>query len=187
MTTVDQPGMVVLFPGPLRNVDYFALPESNLHIELFDGRVLMAPAPTPMHQRVVVKLAGVLDEYSSRHGGAVFVAPLDVELADGQVFQPDVLYLAPEQAPPDEDHLRGAPALVVEVLSPGTRSYDIREKAPVYARAGVLEMWAVDPRERSVSVYRNRDGVFGEPETVAFGTAISSQVVDIGDAELGEL
>ena len=38
------------------------------------------------------------------------------------------------------------PSFVMEVLSPSTHRYDVREKKALYARLGVEELWLYDPR-----------------------------------------
>lgn len=186
MTTVAAPGMAVLFPGPLRNAEYFALPESVLRIELFEGEVLMAPAPTPMHQDIVGAVFAALRQAARATGGRAFLSPLDVELDEGHVYQPDVLYLAPGQETLVGAHILGAPALIVEVLSPGTRRHDLEAKRPVYARAGVREMWTIDPDRRAIAVHRNQDGQFAQPVVVRFGDVIPSAIVEVGPADLEE-
>lgn len=188
MTTVEAPGMITLFPGPLTNEEYFALPESNLHIELFEGRVVMAPSPTPEHQEMGLEIAFALRGFANRAGGKTFIAPLDIEIGPGMVYQPDVLYFAPGNVPERGDvRVDRVPDVVVEVFSPGTRRYDLNDKLPNYARAGVREFWGVDPLARTVEVYTNEGGTFGEPKRVAFGEAIPSAVAEVGDAGLGAL
>lgn len=188
MTTVEAPGMITLFPGPLTNEEYFALPESNLHIELFEGRVVMAPSPMPDHQRVVLKLAIALSRHAEVHDGEAFVSPLDVEVGPGMVYQPDALYFAAGNEPNrGASRVDRVPDVVIEVLSPGTRRYDLNDKLPNYARAGVREFWGVDPIARTVEVHTNEGGAFGEATRVAFGESIPSKIADVGDAGLGAL
>ena len=73
------------------------------------------------------------------------------------------------------------------MLSPGTRRYDLVQKMPNYAKAGVREFWVVDPFGRTVEVYTNEGGTFGEAKRVAFGEDIPSGIAEVGDAGLGEL
>ena len=188
MTTVDAPGMITIFPGPLTNEEYFALPESNLHIELFEGRVMMAPSPTPDHQEMALDIAVALRACAEKAKGAAYIAPLDIEVGPGMVYQPDAMYFAPGNVPERGDvRVDRVPDIVVEVLSPGTRRYDLVEKMPNYAKAGVRECWVVDPLGRTVEVYSNEGGTFGEAKRVAFGEGIPSGIADVGDAGLGEL
>jgi Uma2 family endonuclease len=58
----------------------------------------------------------------------------------------------------NEANLRGAPDLVVEVLSPSTRRRDLSSKLRLYERSGVAEYWVIDPEEDTVEVYRLDEG-----------------------------
>ena len=55
------------------------------------------------------------------------------------------------------------------MLSPGTARHDQRKKIPAYERAGVLEVWLVNPRDRNVAIYRLSDGVYGRPAVLNLG------------------
>lgn len=79
------------------------------------------------------------------------------------VLQPDVLVVC-DHSKLDRRGVRGAPDLVVEVLSPGTSSHDHVRKRRVYERAGVAEYWLVHPIDRMVTVYRLVDGEYGKPD-----------------------
>ena len=78
------------------------------------------------------------------------------------VVQPDV-FITRDSEKVDQRGVRGAPDWIVEVLSPGTARHDQRRKIPAYERAGVLEVWLVNPRDRKVAIYRLADGVYGQP------------------------
>ena len=151
--------------------DYLGWPD-DVRYELIDGvAYLMAPAPTLAHQDVVGEvyrqLANALQDKPCR----VYVAPVDVRLpkaneADAEidtVVQPDVLVLC-DPGKTDRRGVRGAPDLVVEVLSPGTASHDHVRKRRVYERAGVREYWLVHPVDRMVTIYRLEQGQFGKPD-----------------------
>ena len=55
------------------------------------------------------------------------------------------------------------PDWLVEVLSPSTARYDRFKKIPVYERAGVREVWLIQPKDRTVSIFLLEDGRYGEP------------------------
>jgi Uma2 family endonuclease len=113
--------------------------------------------------------------------GKVYFAPLDAYLSDTETYQPDLMFITNERLDIiKEKNIRGAPDLVMEVLSPGTAYYDRRHKKEVYAEHGVGEYWIVDPMERSIEVYANRDGGF---EQVAF----SKQKGRVGSRLFSEL
>src|SRR5207245_3587617 len=79
------------------------------------------------------------------------------------VVEPDLLYMSNERAAEVAipQHIRGAPEIVVEIASKGTRKRDETIKKRLYERAGVSEYWIVDPVVETVRVYRRGDAGFG--------------------------
>jgi Uma2 family endonuclease len=59
--------------------------------------------------------------------------------------------------------LTGVPDLLIEILSPSTRRYDRRQKRNRYERAGVRELWLVDPDTRTVEQFVLRGKVYAAP------------------------
>ena len=85
--------------------------------------------------------------------GEVYVAPFDVVLSDTDVVQPDVLFVSKRRSDIiTPDNIRGAPDLVVEILSPATAERDRTIKLDLYAQHGVQEYWIVDPDAKSITV-----------------------------------
>lgn len=150
--------------------DYLTWPD-DVRYELIDGvAYLMAPAPTLDHQDVVGEIYYQLRQALEGKPCRAYVAPLDVRLPKGDepdelvntVVQPDVLVIC-DRGKTDRRGVRGAPDLVVEVLSPGTAGYDQGTKRARYEEAGVPEYWLVHPVDRVVMVYRLVDGHYGKP------------------------
>ena len=138
--------------------DYLAWPE-DVRYELIDGTAyLMAPAPTLAHQDVVGEIYFQLRQALQGKSCRAFIAPVDVRLpkadeADDQVdtvLQPDVLVVC-DPSRLDRRGVRGAPDLVVEVLSSSTASHDHLWKRRVYERSGVREYWLVHPIDRMIT------------------------------------
>jgi Uma2 family endonuclease len=93
--------------------------------------------------------------------GIALTAPTDVALDESDIVQPDLLFVSKERASIlSETGTRGAPDLVVEILSESTRRTDERTKRALYDRAGVREYWVVDPTLDTVKVYRRAGAVF---------------------------
>jgi Uma2 family endonuclease len=88
----------------------------------------------------------------------VFVAPLDTVLSEATALQPDVVFVRQENAAVLRDVIRGAPDLVVEVLSPSTAAFDRGPKLEAYARHGVGECWLVDDQSTRIEVFRLEGG-----------------------------
>ena len=132
--------------------DYRRIPADLLRHEIIDGRHYVNPAPSPYHQTVSRRLLYELMRLIEKPGrGEVFDAPIDVHLAPGSVVQPDLVVLRPRnRSIVGEKKLTGVPDLVIEILSPSSRSYDRRTKRQRYERAGVREFWIVDPDDHSI-------------------------------------
>lgn len=133
--------------------------DSNRY-ELLRGQIVMSPPAGWTHGRIEARLARLLDEHVSRHRlGMVFGASTGYELPSGDTVQPDVSYVSTERfarQPPirQNEFLRVAPDLVIEVLSPATASHDLVEKKTIYERNGIDEYWIVDPLATTVTVFR---------------------------------
>lgn len=142
--------------------DFVKLPDDGNRYEIIDGELIVNPAPVPFHQRVVRKLLVRLDAYfESQGGGEVFQSPIDVVLEEGNVVEPDLIVILRGRAHLlGPKNVQGAPDLVIEVLSEGTRRYDERDKRQLYERCGVDEYWIVDPVIELVKIYRRAGGVF---------------------------
>ncbi len=128
--------------------------------------------PSWQHQSVTAGLMAQLLVHFRAHGCRVLPAPFDVRLPRGDeadddvetVVQPDISVVC-DLAKLDERGCRGAPDLVVEVLSPSTAGRDHLTKRALYERHGVQEDWLVHPTDRLVTVYRRQDeSGFGPPE-----------------------
>ena len=138
--------------------------------ELVDGTAYVRepPAPSASHQGIVVELGRQAGNALEHTPSRVFVAPFDVRLPksteeDEQVdtvVQPDVLIVC-DSRKIDARGMRGAPDWIAEVLSPSTASHDRTVKLPVYERAGVREVWLVDPMDRTLAIYRREAGHYG--------------------------
>src|SRR5689334_10231419 len=134
--------------------DYLRLPETRKRQEVIDGVIVMSPAPTVRHQRILLRLARHFDDHVTRGGlGLVVMAPIDVLIRKApklQTRQPDLLFLSTEKlAGLDLDRtniFEVAPDLVVEIASPSDRPGAWDEKLADYAAIGVPEVWRVKPK-----------------------------------------
>lgn len=157
--------------------------------ELIDGAVyMMSPAPSPVHQRVSGNLFLQLATYLKGKTCEVYAAPFDVRLdADGlddTVVQPDLSVVC-DPGKIDARGCKGAPDMVVEILSPGSVNHDQLVKFNKYRQAGVLEYWIVNPQARNVQVYLLRDGeymgrMYGDTGLVAVDVLAGCEV-DLGE------
>ena len=103
--------------------DYLAAPADGQRYEILAGGLLVTPAPSPRHQRIVLRIAGRFREYFESRKCEVFVAPIDLILTDHDVLQPDLLVID-DPGLVTARGIEGPPLLVVEVLSPTTAGRD---------------------------------------------------------------
>jgi Uma2 family endonuclease len=146
------------------HADLLLMPDDGKRREVVDGELFVTPSPLSKHQLVVSRTAAPFFLFLHDHPiGELFTAPLDVILSDYDVLKPDLLFILNEHLSIIQDWVRGAPDLVVEVLSPTTARQDRGPKLKAYARFGVPEYWIVDPDKRAVEVYRLARTGYPEP------------------------
>jgi Uma2 family endonuclease len=161
--------------------DYFDLPETNRIVELIDGEIIMTATPLPDHQLIVVYLADMLLDL--KPDGKVYVAPLGIHLDDINVLEPDVFWVSVKNEGVTIDKVvRGAPDLVVEVLSPSTSKRDRKVKFGLYERYGVREYWIIEPEDQLVEVWVSqeykfiRQGIYGIEESFSSPVLVGKSV-----------
>jgi Uma2 family endonuclease len=142
--------------------DLKSWPDDGRRYELYEGEVSVVPAPMPVHQQVVLRLAILLNAYAEDHGGEAFVSPIDIVFTPFDVVQPDVAYFGqPARTAIDVwSPIRAVPDLVVEVMSPGSVAGDRGRKMRAFERFGVPEYWVVDPVAETVEVHRREAGSY---------------------------
>lgn len=140
---------------PITAEDYKILPETGPRYQLIEGDLYMAPAPNRYHQHISRNIEFMILKWiEAGGGGEIYDAPFDVYLDDVNVFQPDLLYVSPQNSKILTDAgVEGAPDLVIEILSPRTREIDRGLKKKVFARLGVKELWIVDPEPRTIDQF----------------------------------
>lgn len=135
---------------------YWGQPKDR-HAELINGTLYDMTPPSRIHQRLVTELSRKLGNFIEEHNGLceVYVAPFAVRLnlEHTDWVEPDVIVVC-DPAKLSDRGCEGAPDLVVEIVSPSSRAHDYMRKAPRYMRAGVRELWIVDPDTRQTVVYR---------------------------------
>ncbi len=135
--------------------DYFSTVETVQPMELARGVIRVADAPMPRHQSAVLHLCLALDRHvRPRRLGRVWISPLDVVLStrDALVVQPDLCFISNEREWIVTDHVRGAPDVVIEVLSPNPRIGSTEERVGWFAEYGVRECWLIHQDQRRVAV-----------------------------------
>lgn len=167
--------MVETRPTTLTYEDYLNTSDDE-RWELLRGELFMVPGPNTTHQRITFRLARILGDFVEQRGlGEVFIAPYDVLLSQTNVLQPDIVFVSNEQRSIiTEANIQGAPALVVEVISPSTASKDRESKREIYAESGVREYWLVDPDTCTISIMALHGKDFREVGEYSVSDTLSS-------------
>jgi Uma2 family endonuclease len=158
--------------------DWLAIPEGT-RAELIGGEILMTPPPSVRHARACGAIHSALRAWARGSGfGEAFTAVVGVLLPTGDAVEPDVVFVARAQAAiVADDVIRGAPALLVEVVSPTHPERDLVVKRALYERNGVREYWIVRPDDRTVEVLRLEGPAWGRPALLAAGATLSSPLL----------
>ena len=138
-------------------------------LEIIKGKVYaMSPAPNVVHQRAATRLTGIFYNYFLNKPCQVFAAPFDVRfsLSTTQydqtittIVQPDLCVFC-DDSKLDERGGIAAPDLIIEILSPGNTSKEMRIKYDLYESHGVREYWLVHPLDKTILIYTLENGQF---------------------------
>ena len=142
--------------------EYLALGETRERYELIDGVVCMSPSPTPRHQKLLRAIYRQLESFIDANPGFDYFQDSDVVLGSQIVYEPDISCYRPGRIPAMPHHLTQPPDLVIEILSPGSKAFDLTTKKDDYERFGVHEYWAIDPADARVRCYRRQGQLFIE-------------------------
>lgn len=141
--------------------DYAAIDDDKRY-ELIEGELYMVPSPNFYHQSISINISQALKKFVKENNlGIVLYAPFDVVLSETDVLQPDILFLSRDRMSLiTNKNLKGAPDLVVEILSSSTMERDRLVKKRLYMEHGVKEFWIVDPDKKRVEVLVLKEGGF---------------------------
>lgn len=164
--------------------EFQQLEETNLPTELIDGEVVVSLAPKEIHQIILLNLLFRLRDILTT--GKLRIAPSDVYLGENDGVQPDIFWVAPDNAECQviEGYWYGPPTLVIEVISPSTGLRDRREKFRLYEESGVQEYWMVEPTLQLVEVYRLEDGKYRQVGIYGEGEMLTTPVLGEGQVAL---
>lgn len=169
---------------PLTVADLDLMPDDGHRYELIDGSLIVTPAPLVIHQRVSMALTRVLLA-DLPDGFELLSAPTAVHLAGDTAVQPDLLVA--RRADLSGRALTVPPLLVVEILSPSTRLFDLNTKKARYERAAIASYWVVEPDALHLTAWELRDARYTQVADVGADgewTAASPYAVTIAPGRL---
>jgi Uma2 family endonuclease len=162
LKTIDLPFMIQVYEVTEEMFD--ELVDEDAKAELIDGMMIIQSPASMEHDDIGGFMRGLMSFYSDAQGLGVVLGPDSlIHLAPGRKCAPDVFFIRQERMPmPLPKEFEGVPDLVVEVLSPSNRRYDLRHKRLIYREAGVGEVWFIDVELRRIIMDRHRAGSYVE-------------------------
>jgi Uma2 family endonuclease len=147
--------------------DEFVSIDKNTHelLEYIDGIVYNQASPSKTHQIVALNIATEFNIFFRNKSCKPFIAPFDIILKNEKEQYikkviPDISIICDKTGLSDVNYT-GIPTLIVEILSPSNESHDLVTKMNLYQRFGVNEYWIVNPKIKSVSIYKiNEEGFY---------------------------
>jgi Uma2 family endonuclease len=137
--------------------EFLTLPEGEHYHELINGEAIPQVSPKRFHCGVQKALLFLLDPWTEKRG--FFYQEWAVTLTrQGQdwVPVPDLLYISYDRLAadwPEDSPCPVAPELVIEIISPDQTFGKMVEKATDYLNAGVMRVWVIDPKAKSITVF----------------------------------
>lgn len=165
--------------------DYFKW-KFEERVELIRGRIFkMSHAPNRIHQKLSLYISTRLSVFLEGQKCEVYTAPFDVRLPRKSkddkdiitVLQPDICVIC-DTAKLDVRGCLGAPDIVVEILSPGNNSKELKNKYEVYEEAGVKEYWIVSPQDETFVMYTLEEGGYKPSRVMVAGDVVTSSVLE---------
>ncbi|HET7462032.1 MAG TPA: Uma2 family endonuclease [Longimicrobium sp.] len=140
--------------------DEFArLPDDGNRYEVIGGELYVSASPRPIHQEISARISDLVRPFVKQNGlGRALPGPIDIVFGEGDFLAPDYVFVRHDRTGIiSERGVEGAPDLVVEIVSRGTKSRDRGIKRRRYAAFGVPEYWIVDWDRKHVEIYRDTD------------------------------
>jgi len=163
LKTIDLPFMIQVYEVTEEMFD--ELVDEDTKAELTDGVMIMHSPASMEHGNVGGFTRGLIGFYSDAKELGVVLGPDSmIHLAPGRKCAPDVVFIRQERVPLPKE-FEGVPDLIVEVLSPSNRRYDLPDKRLIYREAGVGEVWIIDAELRRIVIDRRRAGSYVEEIT----------------------
>ena len=167
-------------PGDRMTVaEFFEYAPEDRKAELIDGVFIMPSPASIIHQRLERFLTILLSVFVGARGlGEVLASRVALDLGiEYQAYEPDILFVRQDRRAIIEDQrVAGAPDLVVEILSPGTKTLDRGVKRKVYSQVGVQELWLPDPASPRTSRFYQRRSPQADLTEVRFTAGVLHSV-----------
>ncbi len=122
-------------------------------VELIEGEIVRMSPIGSRHAACVRRLTALFSRRFGTRAGVSVQNP--VQLGRRSEVQPDVAVLRPRADAYAQQHPGAADILLIVEVTDSSAGYDRGFKIPLYARAGVPEVWLVDLPQATIETYRS--------------------------------
>ena len=144
-------------PTQLTLEEFLTLPQGDITYELIDGKAIPKISPKRFHSRLTLALSQLLTSWAQNRGEVgIEWAVILTRNSKPWVPVPDLLYISYNRLPQDDivdESCPVSPELVIEIISPRQTFGEMTEKATDYVKAGVLRVWVVDAKAKTVTIF----------------------------------
>jgi Uma2 family endonuclease len=163
-----------------------ALPEEEgRKWELLDGELIEVPSATPKHNRILLRLARLLDEFAEARNLGAVCPETDLAVRANTRLRPDLGFFSAETwrtVDLERVPIVQTPDIAVEIISPSETEKTIRRKIDAYLKWGVHEVWLIHPDIRTVFIH-SRAGV----QPLSEGAFLTSSFVPGWQIQIADL
>jgi Uma2 family endonuclease len=164
---------------PLTIADWDAMPaEDGYRYEIIEGELFVSCSPGLTHQMVSDNLFFLIRSFIATNQIGTIVSTPGLILSNLSGVIPDLVFFRHEQRDTivKDDRLHGPPALVIEILSPGSANIrrDRLAKLQLYTKHRVPEYWIIDPRSMTLEKYVDQGSSLVLLETLRYEDSLSS-------------
>ena len=168
--------------------ELLVMPHNGYRYELIKGELRQMPPAGSQHGRIASKIGWRLAQFVEENElGITYAAETGfiIDTAPDTVRAPDASFVSKEraEATDEEGFFPGSPDLAVEVVSPNDRASEVEDKAFDWLRAGAKMVIVLNPKTRTVTVYRGFDDVhmLTEGDTIDGGDVIPGWQLPLKD------
>ncbi|MGR6921822.1 Uma2 family endonuclease [[Actinomadura] parvosata] len=159
--------------APFSVDDLLEIPDDGHRYELFNGSLVVSPAPTPLHQDTIFALQTILHQAKPSH--LKVYATVNVRASEHDFYIPDLVVVPKVAARSARLMFRPSDVLLaVEVVSPTTKVQDRKLKPEAYAAAGIPSYWRFESSPGpELHVHELDGGAYTEPSVYKGGTTVT--------------
>ena len=159
--------------------------------EIIEGELFVSCSPGLTHQIVSDNLVFLIRSFLKTNPIGTVVSTPGLILSDLSGVIPDLVFFNQEQHDTIviDDRLHGPPALLIEVLSPGSANIrrDRVTKLQLYAKHSVPECWIVDPQNMILERYVDQESSLTLLETLRYEDSLLTTTLPGFSCQVSEI